>query len=153
MAFIPNNSAGNIVVSNANIFFEKAVILGGVFGFNSEYLSEWIRAQGMSHLTLTGNGSADGTAPTYPASTVGSVLVSVEIASGNAGEFEAGLGLSFQKIAQYTLPLTDSVLFDVPPLFQSLEVSAKFVRLRVNFLPNQATGNYAKCYVRLHASS
>jgi hypothetical protein len=153
MAFIPNNSAGNIVTSNANIFFEKAVMLGGVFGFNSEYISPAIRIQGMNKITLSANGSADGTAPTYPDSTVGSALIALEVASGNAGEFEAGLNLSYQKIAEYTVSLTDSATFDVPALYEALEISAKYIRMRCNFLPNQATGNYAKFYARIHASA
>lgn len=153
MAFVPNNSAGNIVTSNANIFFEKAVMLGGVFGFNSEYTSPPIRVQGMNKITLTANGTADGSAPTYPDSTVGSVLLSLFVASGNSGEFEPGNGLSFQKIVEYIVPLTNSATFDVPTLYEPLEISAKFILIRTSFLPNQATGNYAKYYVRLHASS
>lgn len=155
MSFIPNNSSGNLVVSDANVFFEKGVGIDGTFGtFPSEYISEWIRIQGLPNIALTANGTSDGNAPTYPDSTVGSVIVTLEIASGNSGEFESGIGLSFQKLGEWLCPLTDTATFDVPTLYQFVQCSAKFVRIKVNFLPNQISPTaVAKLYVRLHASA
>jgi len=154
MAFIPNNSTGNDVVSKGNLFFEKAVEIDGVFGgFPVQYVSDWLRIQGMPNVALTAQGTADGNAVTYPQSTVGSVIITLEIATGNAGEFEAGLALSSQKIGEWTCPLTNVSTFDVPALYQFIQIPAKFIRFKVSFLPNQATGNYAKLYVRLHASA
>lgn len=154
MSFIPNNSSGNAVVSDASVFFEKAVVISGAFGIPSTYTSDFIRIQGLPNIALTANGSADGSSPDYPDSTVGSALVTLEIASGNSGEFESGIGLSSQKLGEWLCPLTDSATFDVPTLYQFVQCSAKFIRIKVNFLPNQISATtVAKLYVRLHASA
>ena len=153
MAFIPNNSTGTNVVSNGTSFFERAVMLGTVFGFVDTYTSDWIRIQGMPNITLTGNGTSDGNAPDYPDSTIGQVIVRLEIASGNAGAFEAGVGLSGQKIGEWTCPLTDDPNFDVPVLYQVVQVPTKFIRVVVKIPVGTPVGNYAKMYVRVQASS
>jgi hypothetical protein len=153
MAFIPNNSTGTNVVSKGTLFFEKAVMLGTVFGFDSEYVSDWIRIQGMPNIAISANGTADGNTITYPLSTIGQVIVKLEIASGNAGEFEAGVALSSQKIGEWTCPLTDTATFDVPTLYQVVEIPTKFVRVVVTIPTGTPVNNYAKLYVRLHASA
>ncbi len=153
MAFIPNNSTGTNVVSKGTLFFEKAVMLGTVFGFTTEYISDWMRVQGMPNIALSANGTSDGNAPTYPDSTIGQVIVRLEIASGNAGEFEAGQSLSGQKIGEWTCPLTNDANFDVPTLYQFVQVPTKFIRVVVTIPSGTPVDNYAKLYVRLHTSA
>ena len=154
MAFLPNNGSGSDVVSKSSLFYEKAVIISGNIDFPTEFVSPILRIQGLPNITITGQGATDGSAPTYPDSTVGMVLVSIFVASGNAGEFEAGLGLSFQKIGEWSCPLTSVPTFESPPLFQNVQCSAKFLRFRVNFADSPPdVSARAKLYVRVHASA
>ena len=153
MAFIPNNSTGTNVVSKGTLFFEQAIMLGTVFGFNTEYVSDWLRIQGMPNIVVSGNGTADGNAPTYPDSTIGQVIVRLEIASGNAGAFEPGLALSGQKIGEWTCPLTASGTFDQPTLYQVVTVPTKFVRVVVSIPSGTPVNNYAKLYLRVQSSA
>jgi len=153
MAFIPNNSIGGEIVSKSTFFFEKALSLGVGFGLDQTYISDWLQVQGMPNIVLSANGTDDGNNLIYPDSTIGQVIVTLEIASGNAGFFEAGIGLSSQKIGEWTCPLTDSQTFDVPVLYQVVQVPTKFVRIKVTIPSGTPVNNYAKLYVRLHASA
>jgi hypothetical protein len=153
MAFIPNNSIGGNVVSKGTFFFEKALSLGVGFGLDQTFTSDWFQIQGMPNIALSANGTADGNNVDYPDSTIGQVIVRLEIASGNAGEFEAGQALSGQKIGEWTCPMTDDQTFDVPVLYQVVQVPTKYVRIIVSIPSGTLVNNYAKLYVRLHASA
>lgn len=150
------NAAGEFSVSKGNASIQKGIVLGNVLGFGTSTTGEWMDVSGLPHISVNAQGTTDGNAPDYPDSTVGMVLVTIEASSHNASEFEAGAGVSSQRLGQFLVPLTDDPNFEVPAVFRQFQnVNAKAVRYIVTMInvPSLPANSYAKLILRLSASA
>ena len=154
MSFIPQNPVGGTVVSQGSALFEIGVSIGTDFGYDTEYISDFLNVEGLPNLVLSAQGSADGNAPEYPDANVGSLRVTLESAYGNSGVFEAGLSPTIQTVKEYVVAQTNTQTYTSPPLYERVFVPAALVRFKVNFLPQDVVaGNFGKLYIRIVASA
>jgi len=155
MPLIPSNSLGNTVNTNAEVSSSDGILIGTAStGFPTSFTSSWLETSGMSKISIQCQSTDRALTPD---STVGSVVVTVEIANGVYPNFVSINTLGAYRIDQFLVPMTNTeATYPSSAIYREYnQVGSKYVRYTVTFtnLAGLVGNQYAKLFVTLMASS